>query len=251
MRRFQITILLLFALFVSSVDGVLAITNEQARDIVALSDGKRVPGDSFGADILFLDYRAENEEPEQYELRLYAKGTEKSVVRFYNPVSERGKAVLMVDDNCWIYMPSVKKPVRVSVQQRLVGQISNADAVNLDLAQDYTATYLGDEIINGDDCYKLELEATKKSAAYKKLHYYVRKADSMPIRIEYFALSGTRLKIGDFTDFKEMAGMVRPTTIVLTDAIRTRMKTSLTFLNMTELEPPEYFFNKSRLDQIK
>jgi len=198
----------------------------------------------------FVDY-SDGEQPKDYRVKLYCKGTRKSVVRFEEPARERGKAVLMVDQDCWIYMPSTKKSIRISAQQRLVGQISNADAARLSFSDDYDAKCIGEATANDVPCYKMELTAKNKQVAYAKLHYYVAKDSNKPQKIEYYALSGMLLKTGTYTKYSKLSGAQRPSTLQLVDAVRKGIKTEMVFHTMEVADPPEFYFNKSMLDRIR
>lgn len=230
---------------------VSAYADVDAAAIVKAADHIRAPSSSFAADMEFIDYSGESQEPKTYKLKLYCKGTQKSVVRFEEPARENGKAVLMVDQDCWIYMPSTKKSIRISAQQRLVGQISNADAARLSFSDDYNSTCVGESTVNNVPCYEMELTAKNNQVAYAKLHYYVAKEGSAPQKIEYFALSGMLLKTGTYTKYAELSGAKRPCTLELVDAVRKGVKTEMIFHTMKVDDPPDFYFNKSMLDRIR
>lgn len=219
--------------------------------IVHEADMVRAPSTSFEAQMEFVDYAGEDSEPKAYQLKLYCKGPQKSACRFEEPPRERGKAVLMIDQDCWIYMPSTKKAVRVSAQQRLVGQVSNADAARLSFSEDYAPKLIGEDTVNGLACYKLELTAKNSQVAYAKLNYYVTKEGSKPQKIEYFALSGMLLKVGTYTKYGDLGGASRPVCLELVDAVRKGIKTDMVFHQMDKADPPDYYFNQSMLDRIR
>ncbi len=222
-----------------------------AAAIVKAGDDVRAPSDSFEADMELVDYGGKDKEPKRYKLRVYCKGSRKSVVRFTEPARERGQAVLMVDDDCWIYMPSTKKSIRISAQQRLVGQVSNGDAARLSFSGDYDSKCIGEETVNGVPCYKMALTAKNTKVTYAKLIYYISKEGSNPQKIEYYALSGMLLKTGTYTEYAQLGGARRPSTLELVDAVRDGIKTEMIFHTMAEADPPDFYFNKSMLDRIK
>ncbi len=228
-----------------------AYAHIDANAIVKAADHIRAPSVSFASDMDLVDYSGKDREPKTYKLKLYCKGTQRSVVRFEEPARERGKAVLMVDEDCWIYMPSTKKSIRVSAQQRMVGQVSNADAARLNFSEDYDSKCIGEATVNGVPCYKMELTAKNSQVAYAKLHYYVAKENSNPQKIEYYALSGMLLKTGTYTKYSQLSGAKRPSTLELVDAVRKGIKTEMVFNTMEAADPPDFYFNKSMLDRIR
>ena len=50
-----------------------------------------------------------------------------SVVLTMAPASERGQALLMKGRDLWVFLPRVSQPVRLSLAQRLTGQVANGD----------------------------------------------------------------------------------------------------------------------------
>lgn len=228
-----------------------AYAHVDATAIVKAADNIRAPSSSFASDMEFIDYTGEDQDSKSYKLKLYCKGTRKSVVRFEEPARENGKAVLMVDQDCWIYMPSTKKSIRISAQQRLVGQVSNADAARLSFSEDYDSKCIGEATVNDIPCYKMELTAKNNQVAYAKLHYYVAKDGSNPQKIEYHALSGMLLKTGTYTKYAKLSGATRPSTLELVDAVRKGIRTEMIFHTMKVDDPPDFYFNKSMLDRIR
>ena len=62
-----------------------------------------------------------------HKYRVLSKGNENSIVMTTEPASERGQILLMKGRDLWIFMPSVSQPVRLSLSQRLTGQVANGD----------------------------------------------------------------------------------------------------------------------------
>jgi hypothetical protein len=75
----------------------------------------------------------------EYTLFTIKKGTDKIAALFLAPASEKGRSILRVGDNMWLYIPNVGKPIRITSLQSVVGGVfNNADILNLDYAAEYT-----------------------------------------------------------------------------------------------------------------
>ena len=70
---------------------------------------------------------AAGEGAEVRKYRVLSKGNTNSVVMVIEPASERGQILLMKNRDLWIFMPDVSQPIRLSLSQRLTGQVANGD----------------------------------------------------------------------------------------------------------------------------
>ena len=60
-------------------------------------------------------------------------------MRYVEPPRDAGKMVLLDGRSLWFYDPASKASVRISPQQRLIGQAAIGDVLTVNLAVDYTA----------------------------------------------------------------------------------------------------------------
>ena len=75
------------------------------------------------------------------------------------PPAERGQIILMKGRDLWVFMPEVSQPVRISLAQRLTGQVANGDLARANFAGDYNPKIIGTEKIGTDTFQILELIA--------------------------------------------------------------------------------------------
>lgn len=79
------------------------------------------------------------------------KGEYQTLVSFLQPSRELGKHMLKSGNDLWFYDPAGNASIRLSPQQRLLGQAANADVVSTSPSADYAATIDGsEEITDGD-----------------------------------------------------------------------------------------------------
>lgn len=161
----------------------------------------------------------------------FKKGDDLGLVRYTAPAKERGTAYLRNGANTWLYLPSAEKVVRVGAKQNFGGgDFSNADIFRLSLARDYVATLVGQESVEGQACYKLELRARDRSIAYDRIVYWVRHDGSFfPVRADYHALSGKRLKWLIVSEVGRLGGRERPTLLTMYSALDEGQRTQLRF----------------------
>ena len=74
-------------------------------------------------------------------------GQFRNLVRYIEPPRDAGKMVLLDGTMLWFYDPASKASVRISPQQRLIGQAAIGDVLTVNLALDYTGKLVGAESI--------------------------------------------------------------------------------------------------------
>ena len=186
------------------------------------------------------------------EMKGWKKGNALGLVRYTAPAKERGTAYLRNGANTWLYLPSAEKVVRVGAKQNFGGgDFSNADIFRLSLVDDYVPTLAGEETQDGQPCYKLDLKAKDRSVAYDRVVYWVRSDGTFyPVRAEYYALSGKKLKWLTASDVARLGKRSRPTALLMESALETGARTSLKFLDIEdEVALDDRMFTASALER--
>ena len=182
-----------FVLVLFAFAAALPLRAEDAAAILSRVDRFRNPLQSFAVDVALTSY-AKDGSTESSKLRVYGKGSDKSVVEFLAPATEKGKFLLMLRDAMWIYMPSASKPIRISPLQRLMGQASNGDVARTAFTVDYNPTTLADDEIDGRKAWVIDLAAKDASIAYNRVRLWVDRATYEPLRADFYVVSGKLIK---------------------------------------------------------
>lgn len=220
-----------------------------ARGIVQKADEIRLPQDDFQVEVLVnTTSGGQAQEPRRY--RVLSKGNENTIVLTTDPATERGQNLLMKGRELWLFMPSVSQPVRLSLSQRLTGQVSNGDLARANFSGDYTPRVTGVEKINGKDHHVLELLARDRGVTYPKVIYWVRVGDHVPAKAEFHSVSGRLLKTCRYENFQPLGGRVRPTRLVMTDALKAGDESVLEYSAMKHVDLPERMFTKDYLKKL-
>jgi outer membrane lipoprotein-sorting protein len=166
------------------------------------------------------------------EMKGWKKGDEQGLVRYTAPARERGTAYLRSGESTWLYLPAAEKVVRVGAKQNFGGgDFSNADIFRLSLVRDYDPTLAGEETVEGQACYKLDLKAKDRSIAYDRVVYWVRRDGTFyPVRADYYTLSGKNLKSLVLSQVKRLGGRTRPTLMTMESRVDEGSRTLLEFL---------------------
>jgi outer membrane lipoprotein-sorting protein len=225
-------------------------SDAQARKVVEDADRIRFPADGFQVDVA-ISSSHDGKTDEERRYRVLSKGNDNTVVMITAPAMERGQILLMKGHDLWMFLPNVSQPVRLSLAQRLTGQVANGDLARANLAGDYDARIVRDEAIDGEQYHVLELTASERGVTYPKVAYWVRASNNWPYKAEFYSASGRLLKTCTYEQFDQLGGKVRPTRLVMVDALRPGERSVLDYSGMKPRDLPDKVFTKDYLKKLE
>jgi len=186
------------------------------------------------------------------EMKGWKKGDALGLVRYTSPPKERGTAYLRNGENTWMFLPAAEKVVRVGDKQNFGGgDFQNSDIFRLSLAADYDPTMAGEETVDGEACWLLELKAKDRSVAYDRVRYWVRRDGTyFPVRAEYYTISGKKLKWLTLAAVEKLGRRARPTALTMESALDAGAHTTLRFLTIDDdVKLDDRLFTTSALER--
>jgi hypothetical protein len=228
MKRTHAVLLVLALTLVGISDAARADDVPSAADIVAAADTVRNPQNPFRLSLDLVEYQS-GEAHDSLSLAVHSKldpatRQYRNLVRYTAPARDVGKLVLLSGGSMWFYDPASKASIRISAQQRLIGQASNGDVLTVNLAHDYTSRLLGGESIQDADhqprdTWHLDLTAATNEAAYSRLETWIEKGTMRPVKSKFYSDSGRALKIAYYRRYEPALGAMRPHEIIIIDAV--------------------------------
>lgn len=156
-----------------------------------------------------------NGRKKEYVLYTVKKGTDKVAALFLSPASEKGRSTLRLDENMWLYIPNVGKPIRITSLQSVVGGIfNNSDILRLDYAAEYSVKQM-EEL---RDEYILHLKAKTKTVAYDKVKMWVDKEKILPTKVECLTEASMLIKTIHFKQIKDFGNKIVRPSVIETDS---------------------------------
>ncbi len=224
--------------------GTLVISN------FAIASGNSIAeADKFRSLILSHRFKVVVEEKKsgdssEFEVSMSGKN---SLLIQTKPANSINRKLLMKNDDLWLFTPGSKRPIRVTLDQRLAGDVSNGDILRTDFKDDYSATRL---LVNRKDAPdNIEIfELIKKSdgAAYQKIHYFLDKKNHKPLKAVFYAASGKELKTAEYLKFKKILGQEICIMTVITDR-NTHEQTTMKNFGYALVKFDSSYFNKDAL----
>jgi len=230
------------------------------QQIVASTDQVRNPARPFRVMVRLTEYVA-GRERDHNVLVVFAKENVASreyrnLIEYVEPARDAGKKVLLDVQALWFFDPASNLSIRISAQQRLLGQAAIGDVLTVNLAADYNPTLIGVEQIQDAggkqrDCWHLDLKAANDQAVYNRVEYWVERRTFYPIKGKFYSDSGRLLKILYYRGFSEQLGGVRPTEAVIIDAVDTSLVTTSSFSDYRYQDIPDAWFQRDYLPRLR
>jgi len=157
-----------------------------------------------------------------YVMTVHKSGDDKVRLSFSAPKSAVGQEMLRQGDNLWVYMPSLKRAVRLASRESFMGgDFNNADVLRVHWQSDYE----GKVVAQADGKIELELKAKVPDASWDRIRLWMSDVDaaaSMPVRAEFYAASGKLLRTLEFADvraFGKDKSTARPARLIMGNAL--------------------------------
>jgi outer membrane lipoprotein-sorting protein len=219
-----------------------------AMALLKRSDGYRNGWPSYVLRVKITNFESGKADEEAlYEVS--QKGTDKTYVEFMSP-RDKGRHLLMLTDDMWIYLPDTSRPVRITPLERLSGDASNGDVARTNYAVDYAPVYVRTEKVGAEECYVLGLTAKRKGSTYQRILFWIRVSDARPVKAEFYLTSGKHIKSATFDEYATVNGRSQLHRMTLYDEIRHNSHSVLEYSGITPRELPDKLFYQGRTDRF-
>ena len=250
-RRFLLAVVLLPG---------LAVAAPTADELLAATDAIRNPGKPFSVTVTLTEFQAGKQVDTStlvsYSRTQQAGGQFASLIRFVLPARDAGKLMLKNGNDMWFYDPVAKASVRLSPQQRLLGQASNGDVATVNLARDYKATLEATEEIQDGErqtrkAHKLALTAVAPDVTYAGIEMWVDAENNRPLKARFYAESTRLLKTAYYRRYQAQLGAERPTETVIIDGLDPQSVTLMRFTDYKARVIPDTWLQRDFLPRFK
>lgn len=139
---------------------------------------------------------------------------DKGLIVFDQPRDVKGTAFLsyshsLIPDEQWIFLPALKRVKRISSSNKsgpfMGSEFAYEDISSFEIPK-YSYLYLRDEVLDGLDCYVLELRPQYKHSGYTRSHVWLDKDEYRIQKIAFYDRKDSLLKIQRFKDYHHYLG---------------------------------------------
>ncbi|KVD85082.1 hypothetical protein WS62_19880 [Burkholderia sp. ABCPW 14] len=237
-----------------------AQTPPDPQKLLAQSDAIRTPAKSFVLTATLTEYRS-GKQVDGNTLSIYSKpdapgGAFRTLVRFVAPARDTGKLMLKNGNDLWFYDPANQASIRISPDQRLLGQAANGDVVTVNLAHDYQAELKGaEDVMDGDrqtrHCYKLSLTGKAQGLTYHRIEMWLDASNSRPVKAKFYSESDRLLKSAFYRRYTTELGVERPTETVIIDGLDSNWVTVMRFSGYAWRDIPDAWLQRDYLARFQ
>jgi hypothetical protein len=236
-----------------------AFAQEDAAALLRAADAYRRPEGDARIAVKVRHYRDDQIDKERH-YTVYIKPGRRSLVLMKSP-SEIGQKMLMLEERFWLLMPDSQRPIRITANQKLLGEAATGDIASMTWSEDYQGRLIGEvacpartfalsgiaaDAANRETCLHLDLEAAAAGVTYARIDLFLEKKRRIPVKADLFVSSGKKAKEAWFLE-GALNGKQRITAMALIDNIQTTRHTVIDYESMENASCPDEFFNPAAL----
>ncbi len=153
------------------------------------------------------------------QFKIWTLGRDYSMTLITAPAKEKGQAFLKRETEMWNWMPSISRMIKFPPSMMADGWMGS-DYTNDDILKessmvvDFTHKIVGSEVIDGWDCWKIEMLPKEDAAVvWGKIIKWISKDEYLMMKSEYYDEDDYLVKTELGTDVKTMDGRKIPSKI--------------------------------------
>ncbi len=167
----------------------------------------------------------------------WSRGNDDFLIEFTS-AAEKGQKILRTANELYLYYPDAEEIIRLqgaALRQSMLGSdISYEDMTEgNDTLSKYDVELTGEETVDGEPCYVIDMIAKSRDVAYPGQTVWVIKDSLVPRQVQYFSKSGKLLKEMIVKEIRMIGSKYVITRMTLEDKLK---KNSSTELVLDDLE---------------
>jgi len=246
----KINVIITILVFISSLTGA-----QNIEEIIKKADEKFRGNSSKGELTMIIERPTWSR---TVSMKNWTLGNEYSLIYITAPAKEKGQVFLKREREMWNWVPNIERMIKIPpsmmMQSWMGSDFTNDDLVSeSSLVEDYNHKLLGEEKIEGYDCYKIELIPHDDApVVWGKLMMWVSKEEYHWLKAEYYDEENYLVKTEVMSDIKKMDDRVMPTRLEMIPEDEEGHKTILIFENMEfNIDLKESFFSQQNMKRIR
>ena len=232
-----------------------AVNAQDIKEIIRQADEKFRGSSSQGEMTMIIERPSWSRE---VSMKNWTLGNDYSLIYITAPAKEKGQVFLKREKDMWNWVPNIERMIKIPpsmmMQSWMGSDFTNDDLVReSSLVKDYTHKLVGEEIIDGFECYKAELIPFDDApVVWGKVLMWISKKELHWLKAEFYDEDGYLVNTEILTDVKKMDDRIMPTRLEMIPADDEGHKTILIFKDMKfNIELKESFFSQQNMKRIR
>lgn len=192
------------------------------------------------------------------DFKSWGEGSENSLTLITAPAKEAGQTFLKSGNNMWSWNPTIQRliklPPAMMSQGWMGSDYSNDDILKeSSIVVDYTHKITGSEVIDGHDCYIIDLTPLEDAGVvWGKITLWISKDDFLEMKAAYYDEEQFLVKTHLCRDVKTFDGRTIPSVMEIVPADEEGNKTIVTISDMKFNMPLDAnFFSQQNMKRIR
>ncbi len=243
------------AIFILSIIFALTVNAQDIKEIIRQSDEKFRGTSSEGEMTMFIERPTWSRE---VTMKNWSLGNEYSLIYITAPAKEKGQVFLKRENEMWNWVPNIERMIKIPpsmmMQSWMGSDFTNDDLVReSSIVNDYTHKLIGEETVNGYECYKAELIPLDDApVVWGKVILWISKKEHYWLKGEYYDEDGILVNTEILSEIKQMDDRKIPTRMEMIPADEPGNKTIIIFKNMKfSVKTEESFFSQQNMKRIR
>lgn len=191
-------------------------------------------------------------------MKTWSEGNDYALVLITAPAKDAGTVSLKRNKEVWNWLPSIERNIKLPpsmMSQSWMGtDFTNDDLVKeSSLSDDYDASFSGDSVIGGRDCYRIILIPKPDAAVvWGKLILFIDKKDLIEMLTRFYDEDGMLVNTLVSSDIKMLGGKLLPARTEMIPADKPNQKTVLIYNSLEfDIDIPDNFFSVQNMSRVK
>ncbi|MFP4046559.1 MAG: outer membrane lipoprotein-sorting protein [Bacteroidales bacterium] len=192
------------------------------------------------------------------KMKSWIKGRNYALTLITSPANERGQTFLKRENDMWHWMPSIDRLIKLPPSMMSEGWMGS-DYTNDDILKessivvDYNHKVIGEEKVNGTNCYQIELIPKEDAAVvWGKVLKWISKEHFLQMKSEYYDEDGELVRTEIAEETKKMDDRYVPTYVEILPADEDDKKTVLILEDIQfNRDIPDDFFSQQNMKRLR
>lgn len=174
----------------------------------------------------------------EISMKIWSLGTDYYIIYITAPAREKGQVFLKRHEDMWNYLPNIDRMIKIPpsmmMQSWMGSDFTNNDLVKVSsMVDDYTHKLIGNDTIEGFDCYKIQFNPKPDAAVvWGKIILWISKEEYYELKALYYDEDGKLINKEFMSDIKQMGDRKLPSHMEMVPVDKEGQKTVLDFIDM-------------------
>ena len=190
-------------------------------------------------------------------MKVWSLEPDYALILLTEPAKDKGTVTLKRKREVWNWIPSVnrviKLPPSMMMQSWMGSDFTNDDLVRQSsIVEDYTHAILGEEELDGYECYKIELVPKPDAGVvWGKIITWISKKGYLQLRADHYDEDMVLIKSMIGSDIKKMGGRTIPAHWEMIPYDEPGQKTVMEYINMDfNIDIDESYFSQQNMRRV-